>query len=251
MTVSETSRIPQLFYDLFSRLIPGFYAVVVFAIATRITFERAIVATLGSAPPIRESPLIVLSFLVIGSYVFGLFLSLLSDGLERFLAKISPAHFAVLKQIAEDQKNRYPAYLKRAVSTALREDFSPALEVAPRVHYQALLILWYDQIRQRSPDLAQRLTRLRAEYRMYGGLAVASFLAYGTHIAMAVSTSAVAVNSLLLVALLAAGLAFTWGLARSTQLFQNSVINHRLPHVTEEDRGRAMLVLPPGQSGRL
>jgi hypothetical protein len=86
------------------------------------------------------------------------------------------------------------------------------------------LFVWYDWLRVWKPEAGMRVTKLRAEYRMFGGIAAASWFAAVLHLSLALVGSVRFQAGFLLVGLLVVGFA-SWGMVRTYRTFQWSVLN--------------------------
>lgn len=217
-------QIPQLNYDVLARILPGAYGVMAVSLALDTNAGSALAATLGTSKAASESATILLVFLLMAAYITGLALSLIGDSLQKLLTQLAPSYFNMLGEILRDQHHQ-PASVQNRVMTILKEECTMGMDDVPPGFLEKLIILWYDRLRLQSNDFLSRLTRLRAEYRMYGSLAVASYAAAVLHAAKSLRLGE-SPDPLLLVVSMAAGLLFTWGMARSYRYFQTSIINH-------------------------
>lgn len=219
----DTNKIlPQLFFDVISRIIPGVLAMVLVSSALGRDLGSLVTGPFAGAPSLRASPLFLSLAIVGGAYIIGQLIAPLSDLYERrIIGTLVPRGYWVFPA-AVGPASPYPPAMRRFIAQELALEEGGAAASSER--YGALLFVWYDWLRVWQPEAGARVEKIRAEYRMFGGVAVAALLALCLH----------GLRSLLgpggVLPLFIAGDASmfvfaSWGLARTYRTFQRSVLN--------------------------
>lgn len=224
IAVADVPKIPSLVYDLLARIIPGAYGVTAASVALDINAAFILRRTIGPSKAADESAIVLLVFLLLLAYITGLALSLIGDGLQTALTRLAPSRFVLLDEFRADQ-SRQPQSLRKRLAAVVDSEFPDGMAKVTPPFFENLIILWYDQLRRRTDDLPSRLTRQRADYRMYGGLAAASFAAAILHGVKSWAGNT-PIQWLFFGVSIAAGLLFTWGLVRSYRYFQRCIVNY-------------------------
>jgi len=216
--------IPQFFYDLISRVLPGAVGILGGCWATgRSVGELATWPFRGSA--LEESTVVLSVALLASSYLLGQLLSPLSDFYERsVLRRLFKKRFGVLRE-AISVRGDY----SQAVRELVAEGVSDAGRGDKREYNDeelgSALFVFYDSVRVQRPEVGARLAKIRAEYRLYGSLAVIQPLVLLLHLLGAVlghhPLNRPAGWVLSVIFLLA-----SWSLVRTYWIFQRSVINN-------------------------
>ena len=162
--------IPQLYYDLLGRFVPG----AVLLIGLRIRFAAQptppFSTTMAKLLGLRsESVLLEASAFLLAAYVVGHLLAPLSRQVERIISKRSKDP---LEQICDGG----PAVLHQ-VSAFWREKLcKPEYGKLTAQRRDAAIYVCCDWLRLRRPDAGAFATKLRAELRMHGALVAACVL---------------------------------------------------------------------------
>jgi hypothetical protein len=216
--------VPLLYYDLISRVVPGMMLMVFLPLS--LNRSAWAIWQNGTAVGQGDSMWIFLLLALSTGYIAGQMLAPISDMLERRIAAaLFSSSYAVLRQAAlAHHRSPFPAIVCEFVQEKLRERGIQPKE-ASRQDYEMLLFQWYDAVRLDSPDLAGRLTKMRAEYRMYSGISAASLLAVIAHLFLR-ALHLGPVNAAFISIGVVSCLLGLWGTVRMYKMFQVSVISH-------------------------
>lgn len=216
--------IPQLFFDLISRVVPGSVAIIMLAAATGTKLGKLTTDFWDGAKAIQESALFLgLGFLV-GAYLVGQMISPISDFVERRLVRrLLPAYFQILKN-AVVSPGEYSPPMRNFLMNELGAETETDIGTITAGQYRSAVFVWYDWLRVNSPDAGARAAKVRAVYRMHSQNAVAFSISLIVHLLMVYTQHSNFKPSLVIVMTLA-GLASLWATARTYRTFQWSVIN--------------------------
>jgi hypothetical protein len=219
----ETLRLlPQVFYDLISRVIPGVIGLVLISYALERDLGGLISGPFAGAPALQTSPLFLGIATVGASYIMGQITAPISDLYERHLvSRIVPAGywtFPAAMQPESAHTDAFRAFLRRELELQ-----HPDAALAAR-RFNAMLFVWYDWLRVWKPEAGMRVTKLRAEYRMFGGIAVSALFAVALHLVLGLFGRAQLIPAFGGIALLVTAFA-SWGMVRTYRTFQWSVVN--------------------------
>ena len=214
--------IPQLFYDLISRIIPGFVALFLlpFAIGIRLGDLPALV--FAGSPTLQNSVFVLGATGFVLAYLLGHIAALLADLYEDEIASRPMPQFVGALKHAVSPKSGYPPHIKDFLSDEIHCGNHPARDTDDKT-VQKFLFIFYDWLRVHKPDVGERCAKIRAEYRMHAGIAVVMLAAIITHLMVSLSTRRQNVPLLLLSLLFS--VLFTWAHGRTRRMFEWSVIN--------------------------
>jgi len=214
--------IPQLFYDVISRVIPGVVTLILVASALGTNFGVLVTGPFGGAPALRDSALFLGVGVIGASYIAGQMLAPLSDFYERYVVTaLLPRSFWFMPA-ALGPDSHYPEAMQLFLLSELGLGDENRKLAGER--FRVALFVWYDWLRVWQVQAGARVEKIRSEYRMFGGVAVAAFAATAAH----------ALRGLLLpdtlqpLFLAMGGLLFvfsSWGMARTYRTFERSVVN--------------------------
>jgi hypothetical protein len=223
--------VPQLFYDLISRVIPGFVALAVLAAAVDLKLGKLATDFWDGAKAMQDSALFLGFGFLLAAYLVGHILSPISDFLEKHIAeRLFPAYYRVLKNAVSGHSDYSPSmqsfFLKEL---GLEKGDDP--EKVPLGRYRKTVFVWFDWLRINNPDAGARAAKIRAEYRMHSQNAVVFILALLMNlISTYVSRSSLKFDFLIVMATV--GLASIWATARTYQSFQFAVLQQFYPAKT-------------------
>ena len=184
--------VPQIFYDLIGRVIPGGVAIFAFATALNFTVGEIINKVLDGIPTFQQSSFVLTMIFLVSAYIIGHLLVPLSHLLSGIMSSLDvQKSFHILEGIvSEDEKvkqrhGKGPLKgIKDSLIALIDEDSEMGkvsrLERSKR-QYTDIIFLWYDRLRRENADVGDRLTKLRAEHEMHRALAVVSFTALLLH----------------------------------------------------------------------
>ncbi len=214
--------IPQLFYDVISRVIPGVVTLVLVAKALGSDLGALVMAPFGGAPSLQASPLFLGIVVIGGAYIAGQMIAPVSDFYERYVVgALVPQSFWLMPR-ALGPDSHYPETMQLFLAREL--GLTDGNRQLAGARFRVALFVWYDWLRVWQIPAGARVEKIRAEYRMFGGVAVAAFAATVAHagrallVAGALSPLFVATGLLLLVF-------SSWGMARTYRTFERSVAN--------------------------
>jgi hypothetical protein len=218
--VDVLKLIPQLYYDLLGRVIPG--AVLLLGLRIRFAslpippFTRTIGSYLGLS---GESAVLEVSAFLLAAYVAGHLLAPLSRGVERIVARRTPDP---VTKICDGQRMDLPQ-----VSAFWRERLcKPEYGELDDNRRNAAIYLCADWLRLREPDAGAFATKLRAELRMHGALVAALVVLLLAYINQLWGPEPQRLLAWSRVGVIAAGLVLLAARARrSYEIFRQSVLN--------------------------
>jgi hypothetical protein len=232
--------IPEIYYDLIGRLVPGIIALVLWPNAMNLDMVGMVFSLYAGSSVLSKSVLIFGLTILAIAYAIGHLVSPISaTAHSRLLPRLFPSNFRVLKDAAERGKNPYPHKISIFFNNEASAVFGNGDRQPSASEYRRVTFLWYDWVRLKNPSAGTRLAKMRAEYRMLEGLYVvfgATLLlcsvvfllkwsgrdAHPPHVAFVIAN---------VIALLIS----TWAAARMFQTFQFSVINHYYQIKTDKD----------------
>jgi hypothetical protein len=215
--------IPEIFYDIIGRTVPGMVAIWVWSLAFDETLGHVLVAPYRGAPALSGSAPVLVGTFIFAGYLVGHLLSAASGFSHTYvLARIFPGYFSVLKNACDASDSRgYPTQQREF----FRAETEKALKGSPTsAQYRQLTYLWYDSARAGSAEMTAKLGKMRAEYRMLEGLYVGLFLAIPLSIGKWIFGGPV--PSYVLLSWVTVGVVISaWSAARTYRTFQRAVIN--------------------------
>jgi hypothetical protein len=217
--------IPLAYYDLISRVLPGLVLVVCLPLSLNTTiwgaWSRLFQGSAGQT--VINSP--SLAIVLVLAYIAGQILAPISDWLERHVgaALFSSSH-SVLQCAARADQGPLPATVRQFIRKHLETRGVRPKESSPQ-DLEMMLFEWYDTVRLDSPDVAARLTKIRAEYRMYSGICAASAATGVLHVAL-LALRICPLNIGFLISAAVMSIVGLWGGARMYKMFQVSVVSH-------------------------
>ncbi len=247
--------IPQLFYDLMARIIPGSIAILALTAAGNVTLGQVRDKVFQSVPTLPDTSLVSITTFLLGAYLMGHLIDSLRDMSEwtvkwtvkrklfsrKFISKatqciriistkLSPSFCHTLEKSLEALCTTYlqceaDRLFKRTLYGAVTEkDKLDSVQKADAIY------LWYDWLRVQKADVGARLTKLRAEYHMLERIAYVLFLALILH--LLVWTGArrinpeIALNWYLVIGSCLGFIMSSRAAAKACWSFQWSTINH-------------------------
>lgn len=226
MKVAEL--IPQFFYDLIARLLPGGILLVGLNFAVQADVFAVLLTPFAHIRPLSESFLFLFALTISAAYLVGHLLGPLSRILQhKIVPSIRPlsGSFHVLRSAIMDDNGAYAFDLQSFLAKELGYASLAAARQAKEVRYTPAVYIWADWLRLLEPGVGARLVKLRAEYRMHAQLAVALILVLLTHWG-AVITGATQPSWLLSGIGAAVVVLSIRNVASSFRNFQWSVLNH-------------------------
>ena len=214
--------IPQLFYDVISRVIPGVVALVLVAAALGSHLGALVAGPFGGAASLQDSALFLGVAVIGASYIAGQMIAPVSDFYERYVVgALVPRSFWLLPG-ALGPDSHYPEAMQLFM---LRElGLTDENRQLAGTRFRVALFVWYDWLRVWQVPAGARVEKIRAEYRMFGGVAVAAFAATAAHVGRALLIA----GSLQPLFIATGALLFvfsSWGMARTYRTFERSVVN--------------------------
>src|SRR5574342_1023520 len=105
-----SKMIPEIYYDLLGRVIPGGVAIASWSFALGIDWVNAIVSIYSSSKALSESIIVLAFTILLIIYLIGYIISPISNFMHsKVLAKIFPSFFNVLKSASAIGPGQYPS----------------------------------------------------------------------------------------------------------------------------------------------
>jgi hypothetical protein len=216
--------IPQLFYDLISRVVPGGLAILALTAAANARVGEFLTSALAGLSPLQESTLFLGLALLMAAYLIGQLLSPLSDLFHRTLIRMFfRSHFEVLKS-AVLPKSEYGDDVRHFLLRQLGIHDAANVDGVPTRRWANAIFIWHDWLRIKSPDAGVRAAKVRAEYRMHSQNAVVLVAGLICHLLLAASGHH-ELSARIVVFALAGAVLSTWAAARTYRNFQVMIIN--------------------------
>ena len=199
--MNDIKVIPQVFYDVIARIIPGTVAILALMSASNRKLQDVITILFNGSTELTNSTFVLILTLLVLAFLLGHFISALSDFflLRWILTKPLRSFFKILQDTLNELCNdnlekRVSQLIEDTVgsSTPTQEEVTqkPHKEKSKRVEPEvAAFYLWYDRVRVLNPDVGSRLAKLRAEYHMRERIAQALLIALLLHILLFIFTS--------------------------------------------------------------
>ncbi len=216
--------IPQLYYDLVSRVFPGGMTILAVTLAVDFKLGSVLAYVLEGAPPLQQSTFVLGLVVFIASYLTGQLVAPLSDSLERHVAaRLFPAHFRAVRDAATTGGG-YSSEISQFVRDELAYGHGSDISALKDADYERAVAVWLDWLLVHDVSAGERASKVRAEYRLYGGVAVAAFAFIVIHPAASLAR-AIRLNGYLLLLAAVIGALCLWGLARTYRVFQWTIID--------------------------
>ena len=224
-----TQLIPEIFYDVIGRMVPGLLALFLLSVASGVDVVRATNSFYASNSALEESSIVIVGTLLGLEYVVGQLLGALGNmAHSKVLPHVFRQSYSVLYNAVRAGENPYPASVQKFLDSETAHMFQGSAESATPLRCRQVTYLWYDRLRKSDGVAGVKLEKMRAEYKMLEGLYMAFALALVSHV-LAGSSSVLGHMAAIdwrVVAALAGGFALcVWASARLFQTFQWSVIN--------------------------
>ncbi|MCP4430777.1 MAG: hypothetical protein GY806_07360 [Gammaproteobacteria bacterium] len=221
----EVSKIvPQFFYDVIARGVPGgaFLIGVSFALGEDISVKRIVMAGLDiSSAPTTEAILLLVLF-AFYAYVIGHVIGPASDWVSKLklLDLAFSNKFHVLRNCMNPEESRLPRNIQEFLKNEIGEN-----DETDKFQYTSVLFIWADWLRLRSADAGARIVKLRAEYRMLIGLSVVGMLIIIIHVIWVIFVEISLNVKLIVISFLVFSLGLL-GYCKAYSTFQWGVINN-------------------------
>ena len=155
--------IPQLFFDLISRVLPGSVAIILLAISTDSKLGKLTTDFWDGATAIQESALLLSFGFVIAAYLVGQIISPLSALVENNVVKrLFPAYYHVL-QVGLTGKGTYSSNMRKALLKELDAETEDDVGQITVSQYQKAVFVWYDWLRVNAQEAGANAAKIRAE----------------------------------------------------------------------------------------
>lgn len=215
--------VPQLFYDLIARVLPGSVAIIILATATDLKLGKLTTDFWDGAPAIQQSALFLGFSFFVAAYVVGQIISPISDFIENKIVKrLFPAYFLALKNALSSSSEYSPTVRGFLLKELGYEKEKETTQMTTGQSSKAVFV-WYDWLRANAPDSGARAAKIRAEYRMHSQNTVAFLIALAVHLALGYIRQS-NINPALIIVLTVAGLTSLWATARTYRTFRWAVV---------------------------
>jgi hypothetical protein len=221
--VDALKLIPQLFYDLIARVLPGSVALVLLGLSTDLKLGKWITDFWEGATAIQGSALWLGFGFLVAAYLVGNIISPISDFLEnRLVKRLFSDYFEVLR-FGLSTEGIYSPDMRKALLRELGAETNHAISQITSIQYRKAVFVWYDWLRVNSPQAGANAAKIRAEYRMHSQNTVVFMAALLTHLIWAAMQQGKLKPTLIALTVIA-GLLSLWATARTYRTFQWSVI---------------------------
>ncbi len=175
--------IPQLFYDLIARVVPGSVAIIMVVVAVAADELGKLFKDFWDGNQTIQGSALFWGLGFLGAaYLTGHILPSISEWLEeKVTRRLFPNDYRVL-QDAVSGSSHYPQSMRNFLIKELGLKEAMEGSEAPAGQYTRMLFVWNDWLQINQPDAGARVTKLRAEYRMHSGNVVAFFGALALHL---------------------------------------------------------------------
>lgn len=263
--------IPQLFYDLMARIIPGSIAILALTIAGNVTLGQVRDKVFQAVPTMPPSSFFSITTFLVGAYLLGHFLGSFNDLFKntgRWIAKNKLFSKVIISKAVMPMRIIWPKIFP-SFSRTLRESldklctpylvgkanhlFKKTLHgeetteekvELDMIQYRDAIYLWYDWLRVQNADVGARLTKLRAEYHMLERIAYALFIALILHLSLWIGTKIIkpemAINWYLVISSCLGFILSSRAAAKACWTFQWSIINHYILLNSESSKAKVL-----------
>lgn len=213
--------VPQLFYDLISRIIPGFTSLFFFTLATGKQVGELPALIFKDSNTLQNSIFFLLLVALLASYLIGQIIALLSDSYEEiFLKRVFSKYFNLLEHLISPD-SQYPKEEKTILINEIKPDDKDKKIIQEKIW------IWYDWIRVKNPEAGARCAKVRAEYRMHAGISVVMIFTALLHV-FSYFIYEIKFNLSLIIISIILAILFTWVHARIHRMFERNVIGQFL-----------------------
>ena len=221
--------IPEIFYDVIGRVVPGLIAVWAWTYAFGTNPAKLSDHMFSASKAFSESVFVQASSILFVAYLIGHLISPISSLMHTYvLASFFPRYFSVLHDAVSSGHNPYPSRTQKLLTLEVVKLFGQSDRKVSEAQYRRATYLWYDWIRLANPAAGARLAKMRAEYRMLEGLYVVLVIAILIYpiSRWSIPATSSAVSWTFVIGI-AVGLTLAaWGAARLFRTFQWAVMNH-------------------------
>ncbi len=215
--------IPQLYYDLIARVLPGAMMLILLAASTDLTRGKLASDFWGSLIVVQGSALSLGFGFIAAAYLAGQIISPISDFIEDNVVKrLFPVHFQVLK-ISLLNKSAYPPDMRKMWLQGLGIEKEEDVSQITPLQYERMVYVWYDWLRINFPDVGANAVKIRAECRMHSQNAVVCAITLMVHLWWGCTQQGQIKYELIGIAAIA-GFLSLWACARTYRIFQLAVI---------------------------
>lgn len=162
--------IPQLYYDVISRIIPGFATILLLFVILDLQLGSLFSEIFDTLNPILNSLFFIILFLIVAGYSIGHILETFGSFIEwKIIHKIFKGKYKVPVKIIIDE-NFFPSSIRDFLLKEINENIKNAEE--KNIHLsmydcRKIIYLWVDWIQLNHPDVSVGLMKILAEYRMH------------------------------------------------------------------------------------
>ncbi len=210
--------IPQVFYDLISRIIPGFIGIFLIGISTEIQLHKFPALIFKGSETFQNYGLFLFLFWIVAAYLLGQVIALFSSLYEQIVVKnMFPKYFNILYQslfVKDIFAKREKDILMNEVKDEKKDE---------RI-IQLKIWAWYDWLRVNHSEAGARCAKVRAEYRMHAGISVVMTFTVLLHLISHVIYHT-KFNWTFVITAIIVSILFSWANARNHRMFELNVIN--------------------------
>ncbi|MCP4583906.1 MAG: hypothetical protein GY839_20025 [candidate division Zixibacteria bacterium] len=217
--------IPQFYYDLLSRVLPGFTLILLFSASLNANVFRHVNQYLDESSALQDSSFAMILFYLLVSYLIGQLLSPLSSFFEQnIVAKLFPKNFNLLKNIITGKDLSFPPEIIQFIEdeTNINKD---NLKQEDDTQLRKYIFIWYDWLKIYKPEIGANIVKMRAQASMHVAITLITLLSIVVYLA-AVSLDYVEIDVLHIAFYLLIIFLCLWGTIRTHKMFRWGVISH-------------------------
>jgi len=223
-----TDLIPQLYYDIISRIIPGFATIILLLLTLDIQIGSLFSEMFDTLTPVKESLFSIILFLITASYLLGHILETFGSFIEwKVIHKIFKGKYKVPAKII-NSKNFFPSNLREFLLKEITENTDDKDEeniYLSMYDCRKIIYLWVDWIQINHSDVSVGLMKILAEYRMHRHNSVAVIFIILVYLVSSFFGSE-AINLFVIAALILLALVCFRATAIMHVIFEWAVIHH-------------------------
>lgn len=192
---SQIKSIPQIFYDVISRVIPGSVSIIGIMMALDTTISETIFLPFLEVKAFSDSSIFLVMIFLVCAYILGHLFNPIGDLLyTHLLSKIFKSYANVLYTVVNSpEKCKLSSKIiefinkidiKKGQSNSQEEKNNDWKEKSNEMDedYLSLIYAWSDWLRNQDSNMGARLVKLRAEYNLHAELGVAGMVTVLIHI---------------------------------------------------------------------
>lgn len=222
------SLIPQLYFDIISRVIPGLVTLILMALVLDIKIGDIFADIFDGADSVVESALFFILICSALVYLIGHVLESLGSFIEwKIILRLNRKRYTTIPRIINN-KEFFPVGLRLFLLAEIQKEYLNSAESGIQLSIEdcrKVVYVWVDWLKLHYADISVTVIKLLSEYRMHRHNSVGLVAVAGIYFA-AILLGKNTFNPLVLAALLISALISFRATAIMHEIFQWSVIHH-------------------------